>query len=286
MPPLPTYSDLFQPVLDALKELGGSGKPSEVRDFLVKQLGISDEALETTKKDGAQLFMDRVQWARLYLAKTGFIGSSKRGVWSLTEKGTAAKISNDETRNIIAEVNRLTGKKSTPLRKSENNDNYQETEISDDYRSQVLELLYNLSPAAFERLCQRLLRESGFEQVVVTGRTGDGGIDGHGVLQLNAFVSFRVLFQCKRYRQTVGSGAIRDFRGAMTGRTDKGIVLTTGTFSQAAQLEAIREGAPPIELVDGNQLVDLFESLEFGLEPQQIYQVNEAFFLQFEQNRL
>ena len=224
--------------------------------------------------------MDRVQWARLYLAKTGYIGSSKRGVWSLTEKSTTANIGPDITREIITEVNRLyNAKRKQPV------DDESDTDAQDsnnDYRSQVLELLYNLTPAAFERLCQRLLRESGFEQVVVTGRSGDGGIDGHGVLQLNAFVSFRVLFQCKRYRQTVGSSTIRDFRGAMMGRADKGIVITTGSFSQDAQREAIRDGAPPIELVDGNTLVNLFESLEFGLTPKQTFELDEPFFLQFE----
>lgn len=270
MDSIPPYSDLFQHVLDALKSLGGSGKPSEVRDLIAAKLGLSDESLETTTKSGTQLLMSRVYWARAYLAKTGYVSSSKRGVWSLTDKGREVTIGELEAKAIVTEVVKdyhETKKKETAEPCGVDDDEGQEeieafTEDSD-HRSRVLELLLKMPADAFERLCQRLLRESGFEQVVVTGRSGDGGIDGHGVLQLNPFVSFRVLFQCKRYRDTVGSGAIRDFRGAMMGRAEKGIVLTTGTFSRDAHRESVRDGVPPIELVDGNSLVDLFETLEY-----------------------
>jgi restriction system protein len=144
-----------------------------------------------------------------------------------------------------------------------------------------LALLRSLPPSGFERLSQRLLREAGFEQVIVTGRSGDGGIDGHGVLALNAFVSFKVLFQCKRYEGSVGPGHVRDFRGAMQGRADKGIIISTGSFSSDARREAIRDGVPPIELVDGEKLVMLFEQLELGLRPRAAYEVDDQFFAEF-----
>ena len=276
---LPSYSELFQPVLDAIKAHGDSAKPSEVRDWLVETKSIPDELLELTIKDGTQLFLSRVQWARLYLSKTGYIGSSKRGVWALTEKGRNANINEEETRQIITHVSKFTNKKK---QKNDDDDELKDASETSNHRSRVLDILYSISPGAFERLCQRLLRESGFEQVTVTGRTGDGGIDGNGVLQINPFVSFRVLFQCKRYKKSVGSPAIRDFRGAIMGRSDKGIVITTGTFTLDAQREAVRDGVPPIELVDGNALVDLFESLEFGLVPKKAYEVDEKFFIDFD----
>jgi len=147
-----------------------------------------------------------------------------------------------------------------------------------DYRARLLQLLQGLPPAGFERLCQRLLREAGFEKVVVTGRANDGGIDGHGVLVLNHFVSFRVLFQCKRYVGTVTPAQVRDFRGAMQGRADKGLILTTGSFTTEAGREASRDGAPPIELVDGSNLVELFAKLELGLRPVTAYELDVAFF--------
>jgi restriction system protein len=151
------------------------------------------------------------------------------------------------------------------------------------YRQQLSDTLHTLSPAGFERFCQRLLRESGFEQVTITGRSGDGGIDGIGILQVSPLVSFKVLFQCKRYTSAVGSAQVRDFRGAMMGRADKGIILTTGTFTADAKREAIRDGVPPLELVDGEKLVDMCEALELGLRPKTTFEFDPNFFDEFRQ---
>jgi restriction system protein len=125
------------------------------------------------------------------------------------------------------------------------------------------------------------LREAGFQQVTVTGKTGDHGIDGHGILELNPFVTFKVLFQCKRYKGSVTTSQVRDFRGAMEGRADKGMIMTTGTFTQEARREARRDGARPIELVDGEKLVAMFEKLELGLKPKTVFDVDETFFEEF-----
>lgn len=152
---------------------------------------------------------------------------------------------------------------------------------ANDHRAEILELLLNLPPAGFERLSQRLLREAGFIQVVVTGRSGDEGIDGYGTLQINPLVSFKVLFQCKRYRKSVSSPDVRNFRGAMSGRADKGIILTTGTFTADARREATRDGVPPIELIDGEKLVDMLEHLELGLKPVVAYEIDKSFFNEF-----
>jgi restriction system protein len=149
------------------------------------------------------------------------------------------------------------------------------------YRDQVLEIMRQLPPSGFEQLCQRIMRESGFQQVKVTGRSGDGGIDGVGVLQINPFVTFKVLFQSKRYAGPVSAAQVRDFRGAMMGRADKGLMITTGTFTADAQAEAVRDGVPPIELVDGQGLVSLLEQLELGLTPRRTFSVDPRFFDEF-----
>jgi restriction system protein len=156
-----------------------------------------------------------------------------------------------------------------------------EADVQASYRIDLLNILKSLPPAGFERICQRLLRESGFQQVTVTGKSGDGGIDGIGVVQVNAFVSFRVLFQCKRYQGAVAVSTVRDFRGAMSGRADKGIIMTTGTFTQDAKKEARRDGVPPIELVDGERMVEMFEKQELGLKPIKTYAIDEKFFEEF-----
>ncbi len=143
-------------------------------------------------------------------------------------------------------------------------------------------MLRTLPAEGFERLSQRLLREAGFVQVVVTGRSGDGGIDGYGTLQVNPLVSFKVLFQCKRYTGSVSPSQVRDFRGAMSGRADKGIIITTGTFTAEARREASRDGVPPIELIDGEKLVEMFKDLEFGLRPVKTHEIDKTFFEEFQ----
>jgi restriction system protein len=237
--------------------------------------------------NGTSRFDNQIHWARLYLADTGYIDRSRRGVWTLTEKGQQIKQFTDaEIRAIVSEVQvRSRGEIKDAARPDiperlvteEPTEAAPETATTD-YREQLLDVIRRLPPAGFERLCQRLLRESGFEQVTVTGRSGDGGIDGDGLLLVNKFVSFRVLFQCKRYQGSVGSPTIRDFRGAMMGRAEKGIILTTGTFTPDARREARRDGAPPLELVDGERLVELFEELELGLKPRTTYDVDHEFF--------
>ena len=198
----------------------------------------------------------------------GFIDRSKRGVWTLTEKGKAAPPLSDAAVNaVLLRVQRRSKvAASTATSQGENEEEFDEAAPeSPNYKVQLLEIIRGLPPTGFEQLCQRLLRESGFEQVLVTGRSGDGGIDGIGVLKVTPFVAFKVLFQCKHYVGTVGAPVVRDFQGAMQGRADKGIILTTGRFSADAQREATRDGVAPIELVDGDGLVGLFESLELGL---------------------
>jgi restriction system protein len=145
----------------------------------------------------------------------------------------------------------------------------------------LLATLRSLSPGGFERFCMRLLREAGFQQLEVTGRDGDGGIDGDGILQVNPLVSFRVLFQCKRCKDSVTPSQVRDFRGAMMGRADKGIFLTTGSFTREARKEAVRDGAPPIELVDAEKLMKMLESLELGVRPRTVFDVDHEFFKEF-----
>ena len=116
----------------------------------------------------------------------------------------------------------------------------------------------------------------------MTGRTGDGGIDGVGLVQVNPFVSFKVLFQCKKYAGSVTAPQVRNFRGAMMGRADKGIVITTGSFTAEAHREAIRDGVPQIELVDGKKILEMLERLELGLTTRKAYEFDAKFFREFE----
>jgi restriction system protein len=281
------FSRFFKPILEVLRESGGSGTAAEVIDRVIEKMAIPESEQEATLKSGESVVRNQVRWARLYLVRAGYLDSSKRGIWSLTQRGMDVGIESLDVSKTVRQAQqyplndkRLKSKAGPLAEQSE------EIEIEQlDHRTRLLTLVKSLPPSGFERLCQRLLRESGFQQVVVTGRSGDGGIDGVGVLQVNPFVSFNVLFQCKRYQGSVTPSQIRDFRGSMMGRADKGIVLTTGTFTLEAKKEARRDGVPPIELVDGETLVQLFERLELGLIPRTTYDIDDIFFEDFRRNR-
>ncbi|MBP1689351.1 MAG: Mrr restriction system protein [Deltaproteobacteria bacterium] len=277
----------FGPLLDALRDLGGSGTPDEATDKVAELCKVPESQQNELMESGQPRFRNQVAWARFYLKRQGLLDSSTRGVWRLTDKGQVTHLTYAQAQDIFREQVRI----DSAARKQKQKDQQPGTvidtpeeldlSIAADYRDRLLAAIQALPFAGFERLCQRLLREAGFQQVAVTGRTGDNGIDGHGILELNAFVTFKVLFQCKRYKGSVGTPQIRDFRGAMEGRADKGIILTTGTFTQDAKREARRDGARPIELVDGDKLVDMFEKLELGLKPRTVFEVDDAFFEEF-----
>jgi len=287
----PRFVRYFGPVLQALETLGGSGRPSEVRTMIAQRLLVPEqELLEALPSGGQSRFDNQVAWARFYLVKAGYIDASRRGVWSLTEKGRSGLgMTHREALQWFKEVHATFA---TPEEVAVSEETVTpaeeplapaESAPTTNYRQQLSDTLHTLSPAGFERFCQRLLRESGFEQVTITGRSGDGGIDGIGILQVSPLVSFKVLFQCKRYTSAVGSAQVRDFRGAMMGRADKGIILTTGTFTADAKREAIRDGVPPLELVDGEKLVDMCEALELGLRPKTTFEFDPTFFDEFRQ---
>ena len=272
------FTRFLQSILVALRELGGSGRPAEVKDRIAKRERLEPSLLAALNKSGETRFSNQVDWARFYLVRSGYLDSSKRGVWTLTEKGRVTDIDAAKATEIVRLVTTSMGDSESEPRE---NSASEPPDIVGDYRERTLEVLRTLPPKGFENLCQLLLRESGFEEVNVTGRSGDGGIDGEGLLKLNAFVSFRVLFQCKRYRDAVGPDKIRDFRGAMAGRAEKGIILTTGHFSTQATNEATRDGAQPIELIDGEELVELLAKLELGLRPRTTYELDESFYAAF-----
>ena len=277
----------FGPVLDALRDLGDSGRPREVSDRVAKSQGLRDDTLDQTLKSGGSRFHNQVAWARQYLVWEGLLDSSKHGTWKLTAKGRATKLSEDDAREIFlrwvrihAEKRKLqapdpeegTGGEDIPL-----------TGAESEGHLGLIQILRGLTPEGFEKVCRELLRESGFANVEVTGGSADGGIDGFGTLELNPFVRFKVLFQCKRYKEgnSVSRAQVGDFRNAMIGRAEKGIIITTSSFTNAAVQEANREGALPVELVDGEKLVEMFEKAELGVKRRTVYDVDMAYFEQY-----
>ena len=261
---IPKYHEFHWPAVMALRELGGSATIEELNDKVIADGGFTEAQQSVLHKDGPSTEIEyRLAWARTYLKGMGLAINSERGVWSLTDDG-----------RVVAE-SQLEPLRKTYLsayrnkRKSESSDESplpstdgEREEIT--WQDELLDEVMKLSPGAFERLAQRLLREAGFVNTQVTGRSGDGGIDGQGVYRLS-LLSFPVFFQCKRYVGSVGAGAMRDFRGAMAGRGEKGLLITTGTFTAEAKNESTRDGAPPLDLIDGKRLCHLLKEYKLGV---------------------
>ena len=253
------------PTIQALQVLGGSGTIEEIYEQVIQLLNLPDQVLEITHGNTSQSEVEyRLAWSRTYLKKYGLLENSARGVWSLAS--TSINPDDLDKREIVKFVRDTDKKKAVSSDPSDESDEAIETSDELAWHQQLHQVLLSLDPTAFERLAQRLLRESGFIQVQVTGKSGDGGIDGVGIARINGFLSFHVLFQCKRYQGSVTASQIRDFRGAMQGRTDKGLMITTGTFTRDAIKEATRDGAPPIDLIDGEQLVQRLKDLGLGVK--------------------
>ena len=269
----------MNPLLNALHQLGGSGSNEEIAQKVEELSNLPEEIFNVPhnpEKSSQTEIEYRLAWARTYLKKYGILDNSERGIWIIVPE--KREISEVNPQKVIKTVRSEIKKKKDLLLKQETSSDENEEEITDEtepWRSVLYRLLtQELSPEAFERLTKRILRESGFVQVKVTGRSGDGGIDGKGIMQFSGLLSFHVVFQCKKYQGSVSASNIRDFRGAMIGRADKGLFITTGTFTSSAVREATREGAPPIDLVDGDQLADKLKELGLGIKKEMVEKVS------------
>jgi len=218
--------------------------------------------LHNPEKGGMTEIEYRLMWTRTYLKIYGITENSSRGVWSLTEKGSS--IEKIDEKDVVRVVREQMKKNKQETRDDDEPNNKVE------WQEELLDVILGMSPSAFERLIQRILRESGFVQVEVTGQSGDGGVDGHGILRLVGLLSFQIIFQAKRWKGAVGASQVRDFRGAMVGRADKGLLITTGAFTKDAIKEASRDGAPAIDLIDGDQLVEKLKQLSLGVNTKTI----------------
>jgi restriction system protein len=272
---VPSFDELVWPTLQALKAMAGSATNEELLAKVNELGGYSPEVQAVQQSDNRRTKLNyNLAWAKSYLKKVGAIENSSRGVWSLTKTGEQLTLK--DVLSIPARVrkqfddDKRVKELASPADSLAGVVEADELEaIEPHWKDQLLAVLRGIAPYAFERLAQRLLREAGFLKVEVTGRSGDGGIDGIGVLRVN-LLSFQVLFQCKRYQGSVGASAIRDFRGAMVGRSGKGLVMTTGTFTAEAKREATRDGAPAIDLIDGDQLCDLLKQLKLGVRTEMV----------------
>jgi len=282
----PRYNLLIEPMFLAIRELGGSATNDEIRDKVIAALNLSDKVVDEPHQGQAPQRTEleyQLAWTRTYLKNYGAIENTQRGVWMITPE--FSEVHSVDAKEVI---------KSVVLKRSENTDkkikkkNLQDDDPSNDgveppeelepWKDEIADVIHKMNPFAFERLAQLLLRECGFSQVIVTKKTGDGGIDGTGKLKINGIFSFNVAFQCKRYIGSVSAGEIRDFRGSLTADIEKGVFITTGTFTKAAREEASNMGKKQIDLIDGEEFIDKLIAYQIGVHEKRIYEVDREFF--------
>ena len=290
---IPRYTQLIMPTFLALKELGGSGKNEEILDQITSDLNIPDAVADIQHKGRTNKteLSYQADWARTYLRIYGVIENSARGVWSITPDYVAVEsidpdmivdaVVRETRKNRLSKEDVKSGKHTVSDSPEDGDPTNDYAEYPDElkpWRERLAYILQNMDPYGFERLAQRVLRECGFSQVEVTKKSGDGGIDGTGKLKINGIFSFNVAFQCKRYSGMVGAPAVRDFRGSLTTNIEKGVLITTGTFSKAAREEAASPGKQQIDLVDGEDFINMIAEYGIGVKEVKTYEIDESFF--------
>lgn len=268
---MPTHDKLMNPIIKALHDLGGSGTVKEIENSVVKLENIPDSIADVPHGNGSSTEIGyRLAWALSYLKKYGVLENSKNGVWALaSDKNDIQEIDPEAVMKYFRKV--------TPRLTTDATGSGAESGDGEPWRDELMAVLLQLSPDAFERLAKRILRESGFDSVEVTGRSGDGGIDGRGVFKMSGLISFKILFQCKRWQKPVPPKAIRDFGGALRGRGSKGLFITTSTFTNQAKEEADRDGAE-IDLLDGQALVERIKELGLGVKVVEQVEIDAKWF--------
>ena len=282
---VPNYSDLINPTLKALQLLGGSGKNDEIYDEVVRLLGLPDSITDIPHGNGSQSELEyRLAWARTYMKKFGIIDNSARAVWSINLEHIATEeLDINEVVRTVKNQSRTEVEKSLPIISETSPETEDSSSLPDEikpWRKRLYDVLIQMDAYAFERLSQRLLRECGFSHVEVTKKSGDGGIDGTGKLKINGIFSFNIAFQCKRYKDStpISPTAIRDFRGSLTTDIEKGVFITTSTFSKAAKEEASNPGKQQIDLMDGEEFINKLAEFGIGVREVKDYEIDENYF--------
>lgn len=275
---IPTYAQLIENTFIALKELGGSGKNTEINDKVAQLMNLPDDVLDVPHLNSSSMseVNYRCAWARTLLKNHGAIENSARSVWAIT--AAFASVETVDGDYIEKNCKKPSQTKNVPAEVQMENAGVEIPEEVRSWRRKLQDVIQNMDPYGFERLTQRLLRECGFTQVEVTKKSGDGGIDGTGKLKINGIFSFNIAFQCKRYHGVVGASDIRDFRGSLTTNIEKGVFISTGSFSKAAIEEAAAPGKQQIDLIDGEEFITKLAEFGIGVHEIKDYEIDEDYF--------
>ena len=265
---LPLYPDLRCITLKTMRSMTLPTSNADIDGAVASALSLTTEQRAALSRNGRQTELAyRVAWVRTYLRWIGAIDSAGRTLWTTTVSGQAMDCEELESRyKSFRRTQRQDGPPEPANGYGDNGGGGDpDPPIELNWKGMLLERLMETSPQAFEHLAGALLQAAGFDDVEVTGRSGDGGIDGLGVYRPAGLISFHTAFQCKRYQGSVGASTVRDFRGSFIGRSERGIIITTGTFTRDARAEAGRAGANPVDLIDGDDLCELLMEHRLGV---------------------
>ena len=286
MAEVPKFQSFIEPQWQILKEMGTASLEQLAELVAQRMPELTEDVMSVLHKDGPRTEYEyRMAWARTYLKQAGYCDNPRKGLWINTLKGNQAEsIDIEEIMDAVKEVQkRKKAAKDAAKSTSEvvvnqiedlENDITNEND-EDEWMDFLINQLMSMSPTGFEKLCRRLLMEVGFEDVIVTKQSNDGGIDGHGKLRTKDLFTQQVAFQSKRYKpgNVLGSSTIREFRGSIDGMTKMGVIITTSSFSREAIKEAARPGATTINLLNGTELCNLLKKYEIGVNTEKVESV-------------
>ena len=273
--PLPEYFQYIKPVVEVQKKLGGSAKSAKVLDLLINKVGYSKKPSSQPANPCPSKIGNEMQKVRKVLLYAGLLDSSQKGVWRLTKIGLSTDLS-DINLYHLNELRKKAEKEYRENRKTKINTASLQSEtmvnhkksigVREDRRRPLLDQLKMLSHADLKKVCQEVLRRSGFEDVNIVRESGENCLEGECIFQKNLFMLPDVMFQFKCVEESIKAEEIRDFRCAMRRRADKGIFMTIGSFTAEAKQEAQRDGVSPVVLIDGEKIVGMIEKFKIRLK--------------------
>ncbi len=284
---IPKFHETFNPILEILSD-GKTIHTRELQKLVIEKYfsQLTEEQLLEKTKSGENLVNNRIAWGKSYLKKSGYIFYPERGNVKITDKGLKQKselslksvVEDSGIVNFYSEENPKTNSKKIELKEIINSSPQDLidtgfSQIEKEVKNDLLEKLKTIDPYYFEKVILILLKKMGYGEFIETSKSGDGGID--GIINEDKLGLDKIYIQAKRFTENkVREKDIRNFIGAMSGDTNKGVFVTTSLFDVGA-IEKAKNAHHKIILLDGNKLVDLMHEFNVGIQIKATYEVKQ-----------
>lgn len=272
---LPHGRDLAYATLQAVDRRGGSAQSKELRNAVSEITGLTEDELEKLSLKSVKMQMG---WARTGLKSSGHLDNSQWGVWALTIEGLLLVRSEPSAAQKAARQAYERGWGQIRREKALREAAGASADSDGNWKDGLLQAIQKMGPAAFANLCSILLKEAGFRDLETAGGNGEDEFVGVGVYK-HHLIRSRVYVQCQRRADRIPTREVRAFADAISSRANRGLFITTGTFTRDAQKVA-KDGSQPIDLIDGEELCDLLKEYGLGVkvETREHITINQKFF--------